>query len=255
MKTWIPGIFNSIVFFGMVAVNALAVLLPINGMNTGQISDLYPSMFTPSGFTFGIWSLIYLWLLVFVIAQWFYAGKTYYKNLSWLFILSCLANMLWIVAWHYLLPAVSLVIMTILLFALVRIFLMFQDYSLSVKEKIFLQFPFHVYLGWISVATIANVATVLVNRQWEGTPLSTEAWTIIMLVIATLLSLWMTIRFKAIFYSLVTLWALYGIFSRWKGNVEIRIDEVAMYSGLLIAVAIVVTIISQLIQQGNRTNV
>jgi hypothetical protein len=246
---------NTISFVGMVAINALAVLLPINGMDTGRISDLYPSLFTPAGFTFGIWSVIYFWLFTFVVAQWFYDAKPYYENLSRLFILSCIANMTWIIAWHYLLPGVALMIMLILLVVLIRIFLLIREHALSVKEKILFQLPFHVYLGWISVATIANTAAVLVNWHWGGALLSQQVWTIILLVIAALLSLLMLLPFSAVFYSLVTVWALYGIFARWRGVVSNTIGEVAFYLMLILLFAIAVSIFVQLINFRSRSSV
>jgi hypothetical protein len=241
MKSRSLSLLATVGFIGMVAMNALAVLLPINGMDTGTISNLYPSLFTPAGFTFSIWSLIYLGLLVFVVAQWFYADKVYLTRLLQLFGLSCAANMLWIVAWHYLLPGIALIIMLALLLLLILIFLHLQDQPVTTKEKVLLQLPFHVYLGWISVATLANVAAWLVSMKWAGGPFTQESWTMALLVMATLLSLWMTIRFHAYFYSAVTVWALYGIFSRWSGGAHPMIATIAFYSALMIVGAMAVT--------------
>ena len=227
----------------MVAVNMLAVLLPINGMNTGQISDLYPSWFTPAGFTFGIWSVIYLWLLVFTIAQWFYANRSYYKDLSILFIASCMANLAWIVAWHYLLPEVALVIMLILLFLLLKIFSLLSQQKLKGWESFFIQYPYQVYLGWISVATIANVSAVLVNLHWYGSPFSQESWTVTVLIVAVLLAMTMIIRFRAVLYSFVTVWALYGIFVRWKDDSQNIIAETSFVLIVLLMLTIVSTFV------------
>lgn len=223
-----------VAFIGMITINALAVLLPLNGQDTGQISDLYPSYFTPAGFTFGIWSLIYLWLLVFVVAQWFYSGKSYYNKLVQYFLASCLANMAWIIAWHYLMPWVALAIMLVLLTTLAKIFVLLNNQTLNLAERLTLQFPFHIYFGWISVATIANTAAALVSVPWYGSPLSQDFWTITMLVIAALLSGWMSLRYKAFLYSLVTVWAFYGIAARWHDNTNSIIDDVAFYFILIL---------------------
>ena len=243
MKNTIWKSLVSIFFLGMVSINALAVLLPINGQSTGAISDLYPNGFTPAGFTFGIWSVIYLWLLVFVVAQWFFAHKLFYKELSLNFVLSCMANLLWILAWHYLLPWLALVIMLVLLVILMRIFLLMEKHSLDATDKFLLQYPFHVYLGWISVATIANTAAALVSIPWLGAPFTQSSWTISMLIIATGLSMFMVIRFKSVFYSMVTVWALYGIFSRWRASTENLIGEVS----LALIVFLTITIVARLI--------
>lgn len=246
MKNTIGKTFVSVFFLGMVSINALAVLLPINGQSTGAISDLYPNGFTPAGFTFGIWSVIYLWLLVFVVAQWFFAHKIFYKELAFNFILSCVANVAWILAWHYLLPWLALVIMLVLLAILTRMFLLMEKQPLGVTEKFLFQYPFHVYLGWISVATIANTAAVLVSTGWTGAPFTQGSWTISMLIIATGLSMFMVIRFKSVFYSIVTVWALYGIFSRWRASTENFIGEVSWALIVILTFTIVARLILSL---------
>ena len=87
----------------MVTVNALANILPINGVTTGELSDAYPSLFTPAGYVFGIWGLIYLLLVIFVVYQ---ARDAQQHNLrldalGYAFVVSCVFNIGWIFAWHY----------------------------------------------------------------------------------------------------------------------------------------------------------
>ncbi|MFN7791589.1 MAG: tryptophan-rich sensory protein, partial [Cyclobacteriaceae bacterium] len=124
-KTLLIG--NIVALAAVLTVNALANILPINGMNTGQISNLYPSLFTPAGFTFSIWSIIYLLLIAFAVGQFVIKDKPYFKELSLWFLLSCLANASWILVWHYLFTAASVVFMLILLYSLTRIFLLLQS--------------------------------------------------------------------------------------------------------------------------------
>ena len=128
------SILNIFALVVVLTVNALANILPINGMNTGQISDLYPSLFTPAGFIFSIWSVIYLLLIVFSIAQFKIQDQLYFKELSMWFLLSCVANVSWILAWHHLYTSASVVIMLILLYSLTRIFLLLNNNQLSKTE-------------------------------------------------------------------------------------------------------------------------
>ena len=123
MNNRILIILNALALVAVLTVNALANILPINGMNTGELSALYPSLFTPAGFTFSIWSVIYLLLIGFVIKQRSISGNTYFTELSLWFLLSCLANASWILAWHYQFLFASVLIMILLLFSLSKIFL------------------------------------------------------------------------------------------------------------------------------------
>ncbi|MEQ1585662.1 MAG: hypothetical protein ABL895_07285 [Cyclobacteriaceae bacterium] len=154
---------NILTLAGVLAINALANILPINGMNTGELSALYPSLFTPAGFTFSVWSVIYLLLIGFTIVQGSISGKSYFAELSLWFLLSCVANVSWILAWHYQYLYASVLIMLLLLFSLSKIFLLLQRADLkTLSDKLLIKLPFIFYLSWICVATIANVSALLV---------------------------------------------------------------------------------------------
>jgi benzodiazapine receptor len=230
-------IVNIIALVGVITVNALANILPINGMNTGQISDLYPSLFTPAGFTFSVWSLIYLSLIVFSGAQFQIKDKSYFKELSLWFILSCISNISWILAWHHLFTAASVIIMLILLYSLTQIFLLLQRNNLNRKEWFLILLPFIFYLTWICVATIANISTLLIALNWTGGFLSPTYWTITMISIAAALGLYIAFRLKEPAFLLVLMWAFFGIYSRWTGGENNAISYTALVSimGLLIA--------------------
>ena len=180
---------NIVALAAVLTVNALANILPINGMNTGQISNLYPSLFTPAGFTFSIWSIIYLLLIAFVVGQFVIKDKPYFKELSLWFLLSCLANASWIFVWHYLFTTASVVVMLLLLYSLTRIFLLLQKNAMTRTEWFAIKLPFLFYLSWICVATIANISTLLISLNWHGGFLSEEYWTVTLIVIATLLEI------------------------------------------------------------------
>lgn len=236
MRPTLLAILNSLAFAGVIAVNALANILPINGMNTGEVSALYPSLFTPAGFTFSIWSIIYLLLLGFIFIQWRLRAQPFFKALSGWFLVSCVANASWIVAWHYLYINTSLVIMLILLFSLIKLFLLLQPQKLSTVEKIFVRATFTVYFSWICVATIANVSALLVAVSWSGYPLQAATWTMILILIAVSLSVFITLQYKVPAYILVTIWAVFGIYSRWAGSDQTLITTTALFSMCILTI-------------------
>lgn len=223
----------------VLTVNALANILPINGMNTGQISDLYPSLFTPAGFTFSIWSLLYLLQIGFVVAQFKVKSKPYFKELSLWFLLSCVANISWILVWHYLFTSASVVVMLVLLYSLVRIFLLLQQHTFEDKiEWPFVKLPFLFYLAWICVATIANISTLLTSLAWKGGILSEEIWAIIMIAIAAALGLFISFKYKEPAFLLVLGWAFFGIYSKWIGTEHDIIASGARVAVIVLALAI-----------------
>ena len=223
MKNKTLAVLQLIFFIAMIIVNALANILPINGLNTGEVSALYPNLFVPAGFTFGIWSVIYLLLLLWVVCSGMILWKGEYKNLIYqhvlsvapLFLLTCILNASWIIAWHYLQTAVSLVLMIWFLRTLIEIYKAMQVNRSSITGWPFLilYIPFVIYLAWICVATIANVTAVLVNLQWNGFGIEPWLWSCIMIVIAFLLTVFFTIVKGEFAFGLVASWALFGIYS------------------------------------------
>lgn len=213
---------NWLLLVGVLTVNALANILPINGMNTGEISGLYPNYFVPAGFTFGIWSIIYLLLLAYNVAYTYYSFRQeehpeiirYIHQVNPLFLLTCVLNAGWILAWHYLQVALSVFIMLAFLTSLILIFWrglpFFGKFSLG--ERLWLHAPFVVYFGWISVATIANITAWLVEMEWSGAGISPIHWSVLMIIIAVVLGIFITVRYRVFCYALVLAWALWGIF-------------------------------------------
>jgi hypothetical protein len=210
---------NILIVIATIIVNALANLLPINGKLTAELSDNIPNLFVPAGITFSIWGVIYLLLIAFII----YQGRDLFKkekkemkflqDIGYFFILANLMNIIWIFLWHYEQIIISLVPMIILFCSLLYMYL---NLKIGIKEapkneKIFVHVPISVYLGWITVATIANATAVLVTINWNGFNISPEIWTILVLIIATIITLGVIIKRKDIAYSLVIIWALLGI--------------------------------------------
>ena len=227
----------------VIAVNALANILPINGLNTGQISGFYPNYFVPAGFTFGIWGIIYVMLIGFVIFSIAIAfgaadqvSSVVMSKISLPFQITCLLNAAWILAWHYLQLGMSIVIMIGLLVFLIKIFLRLQNGPAPSKTSyvFWLHQPFIVYLGWISVATIANITALLVGIGWQGTPINPTVWSTMMILIALVLGIFFILRFRAYAYALVLCWAFFGIYSNQLSASRL-IGYAAMFacSGLL----------------------
>lgn len=205
----------------MIAANALANILPINQLNTGQISAFYPNLFVPAGFTFSIWGIIYLLLINYtisftyftILSDKFLKVNTYISSVNKWFLATCFLNASWILAWHYLWIWASVLIMLLFLSVLIYLFILGKKHqSLLNKTQSFLLYtPFIVYLGWISVATIANITALLVKTDWNGLGISPEIWSLIMMVTATILAIYFIIVEKTASYSLVIMWALWGI--------------------------------------------
>ena len=242
-------IIATLAFVAMIVVNALANILPINGLNTKEVSDLYPSLFTPAGITFSIWSVIYISLLSFLVVSWMRMDDPFIKELLPWFTVSCILNMCWILAWHYLQPAMSVAIMMTLLVVLIRIFVKLDRQAFDrVTDRIFLLLPFTLYLAWICVATIANVSALLVAIEWNGAFLNDEGWTVVMMIVAALLAVKITIDYRTPFFSIVVMWALLGIHLRWRGREHISI----FYVSLMLITALVLVV---LYSAGKRKNV
>ena len=214
----ILSIINLAGFLGTVVVNGLATSLPINNKTTGELSDQYPNLFVPAGLTFSIWGLIYILLAIFTIYSVIIAIKkdaagSFINKIGLLFFLSCIANMAWIFAWHYEIVPLSLVIMLLLLGFLIAIYMRLGvgKKGPAKKEQYLVHLPFSVYLGWITIATIANITALLVDVNWNRFGLSEQFWAVVVIVVAIAITLSILFRRQDIYYSLVVDWALLGI--------------------------------------------
>lgn len=208
-------------FVVVVVVNALATTLPLGGMTTGQLSDLYPNLFVPAGLTFSIWGVIYLLLGIYIVFGMIEAMRAregageFLEKIGVLFIVTCIANAGWIFAWQYRLVLLSLLAMLVLLVSLILIYVRLNvglRPAVGRTERYMVHLPMSVYLGWITVATIANVTAVLVHLNWNGFGASQQAWAVAMIVVAIALGLIMLFYRHDIFFALVIDWALLGIY-------------------------------------------
>lgn len=192
----------------MIAVNALANILPINGYQTGEISDMYDVFFTPAGFIFSIWGVIYfallLWLLSFSLKK-----QTLSSAQFWGFLLTCLFNTLWILVWHFILDGIAFIVIFLLLLSLI---FLYRTQKKATHSKLYL-IPISLYLGWIIVATITNFSYWLVASIGIEANLQTIV-TYVLLSLATLLGLGIAYFLKDWAIILVFIWAMYGIFTK-----------------------------------------
>jgi benzodiazapine receptor len=199
----------------VIAVNSIAVALPLNGLDTGEISDRFDIYFVPAGYVFSIWSLIYIGLIAYAIFQALPGQKENprLRSTGYLFVFSCLANIIWLFLWHYEVFHFTLVAMLALLLSLIAIYLRLDIGRVQVSrgEKWCVHIPFSVYLGWISVATIANATQLLYFLDWNGWGISPEIWAVIMLAAGVIISAVMSLTRADIAYSLVLIWAYAGI--------------------------------------------
>jgi len=196
-------------------VNILASTLPLNGQNTGEISDRFQVYFVPAGYVFAIWGLIYLGWIAFIIFQFRGSQKesARLRRLGYLFALSNMANAAWLFCWHYNLFGLSVLVMFTLLGLLIASYLRLNVNRSSVTpaEYWFVDVLFSVYLGWITVATVANVTDWLYLVEWNGFGIHAQTWAIIMLAVASLLGLGMALRRRDVGYLSVLVWAFIGI--------------------------------------------
>ena len=198
-----------------IAVNGLANALPLNGQLTGEISDRFKVYFVPAGYVFSIWGLIYLGLILFAIYQALPAQRDnpHLSQIGYLFVFSCLANIVWLFLWHYERFPATAVAMLALLASLIAIYLRLGigRAAVSTGERWLVQIPFSVYLGWVSVATIANITDVLDYLKWDGWGIRPELWAVIMLVAAAGITAAMIFTRGDMAFALVILWAFAGI--------------------------------------------
>lgn len=214
MKNKIIKIIAGVLYVAMIVVNFLANSMPINNRSTGDISDAYPNLFAPAGLTFSIWGLIYLLLAGYVVYQFIKSGQQkeeLFKKINPLFIATSLINILWIFTWHYDFIGISVILMAILLFLLIKIADILRGEKFTSLEKLFIWVPFSVYFGWITVAAIANITVFLVSIGWNRFGIADFVWTNIILIVGAIIGILRMRKDKNMAYGLVLVWAYLGI--------------------------------------------
>ena len=237
-------IINILALIVTVTINGLANALPLNGQLTGEISDRFVVYFVPAGYVFSIWGLIYLALSAFVVYQALPSQreKPIFQRIGYLFALSCLANAIWIFFWHYNGFTLSLLTMLTLLGSLLAIYLRVgigRGHSHpTAQEKWFVHIPFSIYLGWITVATIANATSLLEYLQWNRWGWAEETWYLIILGAALIITSGVSLLRRDLAYMLVIVWAFVGIAVKHAAT-PIVANSTWMATGLVIIVYLV----------------
>ncbi len=224
----------------VIIVNGLANALPINGVTTGDLSDSYDVFFVPAGYVFSIWAIIYSFLIAYIVYQARPSQKTneMHRRIAPWFLVNCVANAGWIMAWHYQFVTVSLILMLVILGTLLPIYLILGtgQYKVTRSENLLMRVPFSLYFAWITVATVANFTTFFVFIDWGGLGVSPMLWGIIMLVVATLIEAAMAARFRDSVYVGVIVWAFVGIAVKHADTLPVAVTAVVM--ALIVTVAL-----------------
>lgn len=242
---------NGIALVFTILFNYLSNTGVFNGKTIGNVSDEYHNLFTPAGYAFSIWGLIYILLFAFVI----YTGRSLFKpeknegetfvtRMGWWFVVSCIANCLWIVTWLYGYTGLSVLVLAAAFISLMVIVLEALKYYRGSAEKWFINIPFQIYAGWLSVALIAAAASWLQKIGWEGFGLSEEAWTVIMITVAVAVHLFMTWQKRALAFALVAVWALVAI-AVSNQDINYTVYAAALVAALIIAVSSVIFLLKR----------
>jgi hypothetical protein len=218
----------------------------IGGQNTAAVSDKYPTLITPAPYVFAIWGIIYVLLGVFVVYQALPRERSsgYHKAIGWLFVASSVVNIAWIFVWQYEVLALSVVLIIAFLLTLIAIYLRLNigKAKASLGERLAVHLPFSVYLGWLSIATVANIAIALVAYGWDGFGLSAETWAVVVVAIVLVLTMLMLGIRRDVAYALVVVWALVGISVNQTGNPNVvlatQVGSVIVAVALLAVVAV-----------------
>ena len=240
-------VLNLVLFIITAVINVLSTILPIGVADPGTISDSIPNLFVPAGLTFSIWSVIYLLLAIFSVYQMrdiFKKEKIempYLEKIGYFFILSSIANITWIFLWQFLFVPYSLIAMLVLLYSLLTIYLRLRigKEKVSKMEKFAVHLPFSVYLGWITVATIANVTAVLVDTfSVASFGALAEFFTVFVIGVAVVITLAMLLKRKDVGYSLVIIWALLGIYIK-QSSLNFVVSTTAIVAMVIVFVGII----------------
>lgn len=254
-SAWFWPLASLIGLLAVIGVNALAATRGINGLDTGQVVNEDPVYFQPAGFTFSIWSVIYLLLALFVVWSFLAAGRDDRRlpQVSVLFLVTNVANISWLLLWHYGQWGASTLVMTVLLVALALIHTGLRRTSPKpvpgAAERLMLWTPFSVYLGWIVVALAANVS-VWRDREGITVPdIDGPWWAVLMIVAVLIVAAAMALLRNDPAFTLVSVWALFGLtVEQWDRSLLVALVALV---GTVLAAAL--TVVASLLSYERHT--
>ncbi|MCM5662014.1 tryptophan-rich sensory protein [Galbibacter mesophilus] len=236
------AILNTSSVIAVILVNYISQAFRLNGTTIGEVSSQYENLFTPAGYAFSIWGIVYLGLIAFVafqIRRAFFSKKAseFIQKMGYNFAIANIANALWVIAFHYDFILTSVFLMLIILYSLLKIVLSnnMEKWDAPIEIIAFVWWPICIYSGWIAVATIANIAAFLTKIGFDGGGLSEVSWTFLMIVIATILNILMIFKRNMREFALVGVWALVAIYVRHQETQE-NIAFVALGGAAVIAI-------------------
>ncbi len=241
------AIVNTLAFVAILAMNFLAQSADIFPYTTTELGESRAIFFLPSGYVFAIWGVIYLGLGAYITYQLRPANydNPIHEQISIFFIVSCIANVTWLILFLNNLIWESTVAMLVLLASLLAIYtrLDIGRTRVTTLEKWAVHIPFSIYLGWITVATVANFAAALYTSGNVTALLgiTADVWAVIMMAVAAVLAALMLIIRRDIAYALVVVWALIGIYTRPFDTPTFEVLS-SLNSGLVDTAALVIAI-------------
>jgi hypothetical protein len=234
-KNTLIALVNTLSLIVALVVNYLATAKQIFGVSMKDQSEKYFNLFTPAPYAFSIWGFIYLFLLLFLGYQFYQIIR---KNLDgsiqqigYWFAIANFGNALWIIAFMNDLVVESMGVMLVILYSLIRITLKtnMERWHAPAKTIAFVWWPISFYFGWITVATIANASALMIFLGYDGSPLTPQIWTILLMVIATIIYITMIWKRSMREYSLVGVWALIAIaVKNWDNEQSIAYTAVGL---------------------------
>ena len=222
---------------GVIIFNGLAASGFLGGIPTGAVSDKYPTLITPAGYAFSIWSLIYLGLIAFSIYQALPSKTERFRSIRSVYILNCAANCAWLYFWHQEAILVCVVIISIMLGTLIFINSKLQTTE-STGEFWSAKFPFSLYFGWVTVATILNVTIALVYLNVQVSDSTAVYLGALLIAVATALGIIIRFKLNSIFYPIAIAWALTAIAVKQSGQQTLIVACCAVGVNILLIVAL-----------------